>query len=156
MNARPLSCLAPWRGSNTYACQSWPRCAHFVIVVDVDLFRRQFSDRIETHFFLVSSHKPYSKTALLVLVSADSATPEESVLSQHRASFVSDDGSQSATIKNLLPRTTYEIYVAASNDIGTSRPSKTVNVTTKVDRKYCFSSPATSLSRRGAATRHRA
>ncbi|XP_028969097.1 Down syndrome cell adhesion molecule-like protein Dscam2 [Galendromus occidentalis] len=64
---------------------------------------------------------------------ADSATPEESVLSQHRASFVSDDGSQSATIKNLLPRTTYEIYVAASNDIGTSRPSKTVNVTTKVD-----------------------
>ncbi|XP_022701070.1 Down syndrome cell adhesion molecule-like protein Dscam2 [Varroa jacobsoni] len=64
---------------------------------------------------------------------ADSSTPEESILSQHRASFVSDDGSQSATMKNLLPRTTYQISVAASNDIGTSHTSDTLNVTTKVD-----------------------
>ncbi|OQR76684.1 cell adhesion molecule-like, partial [Tropilaelaps mercedesae] len=62
-----------------------------------------------------------------------SSTALEEVLSRHRASFASDDGSQSATMKNLFPRTTYQIAVAASNDIGTSHPSNALNVTTKID-----------------------
>lgn len=49
---------------------------------------------------------------------------------------MADEGSQSATIKNLQPKTTYSISLSASNDIGTSSSSKTINVTTKVDRKY--------------------
>lgn len=72
---------------------------------------------------------------------ADSSTPEESILSQHRTSFVSDDGSQSVTMKNLAPRTTYQISVSASNDIGTSHASELINVTTKVDREYFFCYP---------------
>lgn len=89
--------------------------------------RQTYKPRVVTHSCIFSP--------ICLARPADSSTAEESILSQHRTSFVSDDGSQSVTMKNLVPRTTYQISVAASNDIGTSHPSDTLNVTTKVDRE---------------------